>query len=315
MGQLLEGLKKPAEYRAFAGSVYDANKDAVFESLARNLRAVPFERKLDESMHPFEILSIGGDDLFMIVPAHRALKIACDIAKSVENRLRNDPQFRFEPAYIWEKAQRCKKSDGDVPAPQSKVSFSAGVVIADAHTPIFYLENLAGQLLKSAKSRAKSLKRKHNYYGGTIDFLALKSVTTLNGAVEQFRQTALNKEEKKLQLYARPYTLAEMEMLLETIRLLKRGGFPRNQLYRLRQSLDSGRMQSTLDYLYFLSRDEDVRKTREKIEERWPAQTGINAHPWRKQIEDSNRWETIWHDVMEIYDFVEEEERDANNQD
>ncbi len=306
MGALLEELKTPTAYHDFAEEVYDATKRAVFESLKVNLEKT--------GSHPFEILSIGGDDFFLIVPAQVALPLACAIASQVESRLlacKAAELFSLkagEPGaegYDWGKVQRCQ---GQSPKAQCKVSLSAGVVIADAHTPIFYLQELAEQLLKSAKRRAKQLKRESHYYGGTIDFLALKSVTAISGTVEQFRQATASYSNPERRLYARPYTIAEMEKMLATIRLLKRHGFPRNQLHRLRQSLHQGVMQSTLDYLYFLSRSAEVRVAREKIEQGWPSANGIALHPWRNQLEDNRHLETIWDDVMELYDFAHEEE-------
>ena len=293
MGGLLEKLGTPADYREFAEEVYNTTKNAVFDSLDAKL--------------PFEILSIGGDDLFLIVPAHIALPVACSIANRVEENLKEHPLFKSTESYEWAQVQRCK---GDSPNLQSKVSFSTGVVLADAHTPVFYLEELASQLLKTAKHRAKRFKR-YGYHGGTVDFLSLKSVTMIGGTVEQFRAAALTRQDKRLQLYARPYTIAEMEAMLESIKLLKRANFPRTQLYRLRESLDTSREQSTVDYLYFLSRDSEVQDQRKNIERLWTPDDGQPLmHPWRKQLEKEKLWETIWYDLVELYDFVPEEEED-----
>jgi len=325
MGQLLAKLKTPTEYATFADEVFEANKDAVFEALAENLQTTQIKRERGERItaHPFEILSIGGDDLFLLVPAHRALPIACAIAKNVERRLleRNQAElFKVKPGepgaegYVWEQAQRCR---GVSPSAQGYVSLSAGVVIADAHTPIFYLEELASQLLKSAKRRAKWLKHRHQYYGGTVDFLALKSVTMLSGTVEEFRHNALTQPDhllpnRRRQLYARPYTVAEMEALLDSVRLLKQSGFPRNQLYRLRDTLRRSKVGSTLDYLYFLSRNDGVIAARKEIEDRWTPPGKLTTHPWRTQLENQRHWETIWPDLIELYDFVPLEEKNAN---
>jgi CRISPR-associated protein Cmr2 len=313
IGQILENLTTPSRYAAFADSVFEATREAVFEALAVNLRPalVQREREGKALVHPFEILSIGGDDLLLIVPAQLALPIACDIARTVESRLlQADPMFEARDGkqdaakYNWPDVQRCQ---GEASLKQCEVSLSAGVVLADAHTPVFYLEELANQLLTTAKRRAKWLKRERNYYGGTIDFLTLKSVTTISGTIDQFRDRALRKEDRRL--YARPYTIAEADKLLDTIRLLKEASFPTNQLYRLRESLDSSRAQSVVDYRYFLSRDAEVRKVRQAIEEMWtPIPDRHLPHPWRAQLA-AEEWETIWFDLVELLDFVTAEEK------
>jgi CRISPR-associated protein Cmr2 len=311
VGRLIEELlETPDHYAEFAQALFDANKTAVFEALAENLHTSKIERKKVKQIrvHPFEILGIGGDDVLLILPAHAALKIACAIAAKVEAHL---PQYHLkgdEPGaggYTWERVQRCR---GVSPAHQCAVSMSVGVVLADAHTPVFYLEELASQLLKSAKRRAKWLRRNYNYCGGTVDFLSLKSTTMISSTIEQFRSQAFSRSHGRL--YARPYTIAEMEALLDSIRALKASGFPRNQLYRLRESLGVSKEQSTVDYLYFLSRDDRTRSAREMIEKKWSPTESRLPHPWRVQLEDKDQRETIWHDLVELYDFVATKEEE-----
>ncbi|MDQ3918620.1 MAG: hypothetical protein M3348_09095, partial [Acidobacteriota bacterium] len=323
MGRLLQGLESPFAYANFAGKVSDALEDATFVALAGYLSPARVRREgysQGVPIHPFEILSIGGDDLLLIVPAHVAVQLAYDIADKVEQRLKDDSDFVVPrendggTAYNWAEVQRCR---GKAPAAQCKVSLSAGVVIADAHTPVFYLEQLAGQLLKSAKRRAKQL-RQHGYFGGTLDFISLKSVSTLSGSIEQFRGRALTDGDAltgERRRYARPYTLDEARALVEAIRLLKRNDFPRGQLHRLNESLRQGLIPSTVDYRYFLSRDKDVADVRRRIEELWtPDGAKPQATPWRERMrlrEDSGlsaALETIWPDVVELYDFVPAEE-------
>ncbi|HJQ31676.1 MAG TPA: hypothetical protein VJ866_05850 [Pyrinomonadaceae bacterium] len=318
MGGLLQNLETPSAYATFAEEVSSALQNSTFAALAKRLKPTRVSREgrsAEVAVHPFEILSIGGDDLILIVPAHVALALACDISAGVEQRLlESGPTFAETrdggPAYNWAEVQRCR---GSAPTRQCKVSLSAGVVIADAHTPIIYLEQLARELLGSAKRRAKLLRRR-GYYGGTVDFVSLKSVATLSGTVEQFRSVALTRGDHSRgfrHLYARPYTLEEARALVETVELLKRANFPRGQLYRLRESLQEGVIPSTVDYRYFLSRDSGVTTARKRIEELWtPAGGETQASPWRGRLElrgepgQADSLETIWPDVVELYDFV-----------
>lgn len=323
MGRLLQSLDTPSDYATFAKGVSDALQEATFAALAKHLSPAWVEREKHPEkvlIHPFEILGIGGDDLILIVPAHVAVQLACEIAGGVERRLlETDATFELpqKDGPAWAEVQRCRGKAEDPQrkdeAPQCKVSLSAGVVIADAHTPIFYLEQLADQLLKSAKRRAKLL-RQRRYFGGTLDFISLKSVTTLSGTVEQFRRSALTDGEPRRgerHRYARPYTLAEARALVKTIEILKRADFPRGHLYRLNESLRDGEIPSTVDYRYFLSRDGKLAAARKEIEEMWPP-TGAapQASPWRERLrprgesEPGVKLETIWPDVAELYDFV-----------
>jgi len=105
-------------------------------------------------------------------------------------------------------------------------------------------------------------------------------------------------------------------MLVETVKVMKAAKFPRGQLYRLRESLHAGVMPSTVDYRYFLTRGE-MNVSRMKIEELWtPAGGQPPSHPWRERLEQAGALETIWPDVLELYDFVPAEDGDnAGSQD
>jgi CRISPR-associated protein Cmr2 len=309
MGALLETLHSPNAYHHFAETVFRETQDAVFGSLATLLRPIYVKPTLGQRMqgswvHPFEILSIGGDDLFLIVPAHQALPIAIQIAQAVEGQLKQDEQFKVDSAYDPEQVHRCPvDTTSDIgKAPQSTVGLSVGVLLADAKTPIFFMQNLVEQLLKSAKRRAKELKKHHDYFGGTIDFMALKSVTMITSSLNEFRDSSLRAGSDRLT--ARPYTLIELQQLLETVRALKTTAFPRSQLYALRRDLWEGRWASTVNYLYFTERLGERERTqlRTVLDQRWCQRS---AAPWRP-IGPEGAAETVLADLIELYDFVEE---------
>jgi CRISPR-associated protein Cmr2 len=309
MGALLETLHSPEAYHHFAETVFRETQDAVFEALAAGLHPAHVERTLGQRtqetwVHPFEILSIGGDDLFLMVPAHQALPIAIQIAQEVEGQLKQDKQFKVDTDYDPEQVHRCPidTTSGIGKAPQSTVGLSVGVLLADAKTPIFFLQNLVEQLLKSAKRRAKELKKHHHYFGGTIDFMALKSITMITSRLNEFRDSSLRLGSDRLT--ARPYTLTEMQQLLDTVRALKTTAFPRSQLYALRSDLWEGRWASTVNYLYFTERLGERERTqlRTVLDQRW---CKGGAAPWRP-IGPEHAAETVLVDLIELYDFVEE---------
>ncbi len=307
MGAFLETLRSPQAYHDFAKAVWEAMQRAVFGALAQALHPVYVQRESKKRqepfwVHPFEILSIGGDDLFLIVPVHQALPIAIAIAQGVEEILVQDPSFQKTRTYASQQVHRCtleatNRSDDTL---QSAVGLSAGVLLADVHTPIFFQQILVEQLLKSAKRRAKEL-RKQDHLGGTIDFMALKSVTMITSKLDEFRISTLRVGPDRLT--ARPYTLLEMRQLLDTVRVLKSTRFPRSQLYALRQALWEGRLASTVDYLYFTERlgRQERDQIRAVLDQRW-CQGG--AAPWRRVASGAHA-ETVLADLIELYDFVE----------
>jgi len=304
MGAALEALATPSDYATFAEAIFNANQQEVFRALSQHLQPIRIRRKdrqgqmVDIWSHPFEILSIGGDDLFLIVPAHAALPIAHQIAQGVETRLAEIDLFRHQETYTASAVHRCVIDPSAVPTIQSKIALSAGVLLADAHTPIFFLQELVEQLLKSAKTRAKALKAQH-YRGGSIDFMALKSMTMITSLLSEFRDSTYRVGPDRL--ISRPYTLMELAALLDTVRALKQSRFPRSQLYALRNALSRGRLASTVDYLYFSQRlgKTNRQQLRQVLDDRW---CRGQVAPWRKMAQES--WETVLFDILEIYDFV-----------
>ncbi|MCI0486723.1 MAG: hypothetical protein L0229_08995 [Blastocatellia bacterium] len=334
VGSIIEQIQTAIEYRQFAQRLFEANQAAVFRALASVLRPhkrTPNEERPDKvkklfadgegkiTVHPFEILSIGGDDFMLFVPGDRALEIALQIGSNLEEAFRSKWVYR-ESVERKGKQLKCSQRycpdeyEEEADCAQPAVSLSAGVVIADCHTPVYFMEQLAEQLLKSAKQYAKTLK-KCGYRGGTIDFMALKSVTGITSDVGSFRKSVLEREEnggERIKLYARPYTLHELRGLLKTSREFKnpQKQFPRSQLYSLRNdALDphQGRMTSMLNYLYFRARakNEVAQVMREHFEMPWWGKAAEWLHPWR-EVKDAvpKTFETLIYDLVEIYDFA-----------
>jgi CRISPR-associated protein Cmr2 len=152
--------------------------------------------------------------------------------------------------------------------------------------------------------------------GRTIDFMVLKSITMVSDNLKAFRRSAL--EGSQCRLTARPYTWYEFAGLLETLRAIKQAGLPRSQLYRLRDvlldALDIGPQASSLEYLTTRVRqNHDVANAlRTYVEGSWRSASDVanGAPPWMRLPDkpDNPQWETIWADLIEIYDMVPEKE-------
>ncbi len=324
VGALIERIRTAGFYRQFASRLFEATQAAVFIALASRLHPakVQDDQGQDRLIHPFEIVSIGGDDLLLIVQADKALPIALDIARFIEDAFQNgDTDYRGQAA----EAQRYRKAEFQ-PAGRSVISLSAGVVLAHKDNPIFFLQDMAEELLKSSKKTARNLKKQQGYTGGTVDFMALKSVTMVTSSVGEFRRAALRSVKRwegsarqdVLHLTARPYTLHELGGLLQTAHALQGADFPRSQLYHLRQELSRGRMLSSLSYLYFTSRLrwEKAITVREALDHSWHGSD--DPAPWRhrgrpapcRDESKSHDWETILADIIEIYDFVQDTDQE-----
>jgi len=330
-GYIRRKIRSPQQYQDFSKQVFTATTEAVYEAIYHHLKPRrykpdPSSSRYDKSeiwLYPFEIVAIGGDDVLLVVPADKALAIAKTLGDTFEQRLQQgytlDQSYNYDPHQI----HRYHSERLPTGSQQCELSMSIGVLITAENTPFYYAENLTSQLLKSAKKRAKSL-RKKNYFGGTVDFLVMKSVTMISSDVQQFRKQGLTHSSAQgptLKQYAAPYTLYELGGLLETAQALKEAKFPRSQLYQIRSLLERGKQSAILNYRYFRLRltnpvaQNQLEMTFEKgwCQPKDPNNPG-NLAPWMSYEEkdpiypDRTRmgYETLWRELVDLYPFIEE---------
>jgi CRISPR-associated protein Cmr2 len=140
----------------------------------------------------------------------------------------------------------------------------------------------------------------------------------ISSNIEQFRQEALTKKlGATLKLYAAPYTFHELEGLIELVGALKQADFPKSQLYQIRSLLEKGKHISILNYRYFRARLKEGKSAflQKEFEESWcKAKTNEgNIAPWMYEPKELI-YETIWREVVDIYDFIEGSSSDSTNQ-
>jgi CRISPR-associated protein Cmr2 len=320
MGGYIQQIQTPQEYKKFSEDIFQATEQSVYKALAQYLKPHQLNNLTDPDnenrngcwIHPFEILAIGGDDVMLIVPADRALAIAKTIGEEFENILLQTGGYRLDnnrPSYS---AHRYSPEKA-IPS-ECKLSMSVGVLITAEDTPIYYAQNLTNQLLKSAKKTGKKLKKDAGYFGGTIDFLVMKSVTMISSNIESFRDEGLTLDRgAKLKLYAAPYTLHEIGGLLESVKVLKKAEFPKSQLYQIRSFLERGKQTTILNYRYFRTRlKQGKAELKAEFEDAWckpkkPENSG-NLAPWMFDLKEGV-YETIWRELVDIYDFIEEDSK------
>lgn len=335
VGSWMQACRTPEEYRRRSNALDSATREAVFAALGAHLEpARAWRISGEQSIHPFEILTIGGDDILLIVPGDRALDVAVAIARSFEQSeaLREaaaEPADAAAPTLV----DRYRGPTGALPGwPCGPVAISAGVLIAREDTPIFFLRELVEELLKNAKLHARGRARERAEgadgpalarVGGAVDFMALKSISMVTNRIKEFRVRALGQERKApdadtRRLTARPYTWHELGGLLATARALKAAEVPRSQLYRMREVLEqtreSGVVLSAIEYLYTRSRLRRGHASAllEQVEWAWRGSAqgdtlASSAPPWLRRadprVADAG-WETIWPDLVEIYEFA-----------
>ncbi|GBO53384.1 CRISPR-associated RAMP Cmr2 [Pseudanabaena sp. lw0831] len=330
MGGYIQKIRTPERYKEFSQDISLATEYAVYQALSEHLHPHtlknindPESRLQDGALiHPFEIITIGGDDILLIVPANKALEIAKTICEQFEQILLKQTDLKVEISGDYRvppssKPVNLSKFHRYLPtatAPsQCQISVSAGLLIASDDTPIYYAKKLTDDLLKSAKKRGKSLKD-DGYIGGTIDFLSMKAVTMISSNIEKFRKQGLTKG--NLRFYAAPYTLHELGGLIAVVKALKKAKFPKSQLYQIRTLLENGKHTAILNYRYFRVRLKTGQpELQQEFEEAWcKAKTNEGyIAPWMyddgaREYKHEPFYETIWRDIVDIYDFIEDPE-------
>ena len=361
MGGYIQKIKTPQEYTQFSEEVFRVTENSVYRALkhlkVHKLEGLTGEHedRNGEIIHPFEILTIGGDDVMLIVPADKGLEVARTIGEEFEKQLQLSKAYQLPEEKQDSSSVMCHRyRPENAEVSKCLLSMSVGVLIASYNTPIYYAENLTEQLLKSAKKRAKALKNDYNYYGGTVDFMVMKSVTAISSSISKFREEGLTKSLKPnqtLKLYAAPYTLYELGGLMGTAKALKESGLGRSQLYQIRSILEQGKHTAILNYRYFRVRlgktEQDL--LQKMFEKAWcEAKTNDgNLAPWMFDISQIYRnlklaivaemipaellhmqyavlkllkstketiYETIWREIVDLYPFVETEEETSSSQ-
>lgn len=316
VAQYMAVCRTPAEYAVQAAKLGQAARRAVLDALAARLR--PFQLNTPRGralIHPFEILTIGGDDLMVIVPGDRALETALSIGAAFERSMAgSEGTGRASDRYRGNAG-----AQAELPTTMPEVGLSAGVVIAQENSPIFFLRRLAEELQKRAKklARQRRLDRQIDDRRGTVDFMVLKAITMVTDKLDSFRRLAYGDGEPR-RLIARPYTWNELAGLIAVARALQEEQMPRSQLYRLREVLERSRddaslIASTVEYLVTRSR---MRSTladtlKQRVELDWAGSGGPRTSAVPPWIRSTTGWETIWLDLAEIYDVLAREERHA----
>lgn len=267
-GPLFGQCKFLAGLRLLSQFTESAAYTAVFTALKENQSLIK-----EQSV---EIIALGGDDIFMLVPARAALPLAVAIGERFDRLFKN------------------------LTAEEPRATLSLGVVIAGAKTPVRYLFELAQTLLKEAKKRVYAAKEALKE--GTLDVAVLASYAAYRDNITAYRKATLCKNDAKLTL--RPYTFSEARRLMDAVRRLQAAPQApgRSWFYGLRQAVEHyGRQVAELFFNYQYARLSDAQ--RETLGKCWESLTGQSDNPGMFCERDGSRC-CPWLDVVELWNYV-----------
>ncbi len=291
MGAILDQIESPEAFKLFAKEVRCNIERSVFSGLGHLLTGHRQDqreflgangRKYDKKCkyHPFEIVSIGGDDVYLFVPADVTLELALHICKEFEQACRSSSNL-----YVKD------------------LTLAAGVLIAHVTTPVYFSRHIVKGLLKNAKRLSKSQPRTIS----AIDFQVITADTAITEEIKPFRdQTYRNRFKEGLTI--RPLTLKQLESLIEQARAMKAEAFPKSQLYALRDAVVRGPQPRTTNYYYYQQSRNDRMKEQYASLHQYLLSEGKSEKnlPFWKPANKLEKIDFVTSlvDLVEIYDFI-----------
>lgn len=189
MGNVVKKITNIFEMMYFSRITDERVKAAVYESL--------YEVMGSEAK--FEVLGLGGDDIFIIVPAVHAFEISTKIID------------KFDKAF------------------NKQITMSVGIAIAKSATPVTSLFSLAQSKLKSAKK----LVRKYKLQEGSIDVIELIGDMHSGSQQEKLIVDNYKIEEKESLENKRVFPLSNSDFKRCISNVQKIKGKVRTQLYKI----------------------------------------------------------------------------------
>jgi hypothetical protein len=227
MGRKMDDFSTLQEWQDFARTVDSAIYTAVCQAIQKHLPVQQFPGQ--KPLFPFDLLLLGGDDILIVTPADVALDVALTLAT----------QF-YE-------------------ATNKQHTLSIGVILAPVKYPFGLLHTLVEETLRHAKKEGAerrqarkqnvkklegpSQKTKLEHNDSLINFLVVTGSTSqsfekvYDSLCE--RHGRVSDRENDVAFYAtlRPYTVKELDNLLQAIRKGKALGLGHTKLHQLREAV------------------------------------------------------------------------------
>lgn len=298
MGAIVENIQSFQAYRYFSHLTASITKYALYTTLHEVLLQHDTQNKA-----PFEIIAVGGDDLFFIVPGKYGLETAKRLGRKF------DAGFRKHPS-----------SDDD----DERLTLSVGVCFGHYKIPLSVMFATAEELLKEAKQ----YKKQHKIRGGTLDFMKLEASSPFSQHLRTYRQLNYIRSVRTgsgrvftLHHLMRPYTWDQAEALQTFLAQLKKQvQGARHLIFRLRDVImHMSAREANLYYLvhFCTTRHQDQQEySRHRLHQLY---NSLLQGPWAQKgqvkeiyypfvVTEQEKEEKLyapWHDLLELWDIEE----------
>ncbi len=342
VGGVLDRLRTLAQFCAFS--------DAIDTSVQRGADITLDELGVDPKSSVKFL--VGGDDLQILVPGPVAVEFGARVCELVEQVFTRDASIRDDDLQrvhdnLWETVSL--EEDARVCEDLSRVGMAVGVVFAKHSFPLRMLIDYARETMKSAKVRAHEERSGERH---AVDFLCVEAGSEIGTRVAEDRARAPTQQhvatpaseigtrvaEDRARRFTtangsaflteRPYSLAELRLVLAEVALLKKS-LVRSQVYQLRDVALEGPALGGMHLQYQAARSKDWQKFCEVLTNSihgdsglYPATEsgkseegfdiakqkiaqGVRLASWRRRAGSDDRLATPIIDWMELYDHVD----------
>jgi hypothetical protein len=284
MGKAFDNLETLQEVKDLAERI----DNAVFEAMGHAIRT---HLPVQGDTFPFDILLVGGDDIVIVTPADKAIQVAHTLAEQFH-------QFAGE------------------------YTLSIGLVLAPVKYPFSLQHELVEETLKAAKKSGAQQSRHASSNDlqehSRVNFVVVTGNTSLRYERQYEELHCKSTTHNNNEFYAtlRPYTLSNLEWLLDQLKKGNEKRLGRTKLHQLREAiLKLNQTTTILESLALLrnwKKDERdfVKQMAQTFDTRLtPQQQRMGTlFPWSLDGKESSDSLTIYRtpllDFIELYDFV-----------
>lgn len=291
----LDDAEREDLYGKFSQAIADATVGALVAALRQAfLHPLPIPGGEGDLRVPFDNVLLAGDDMILLVAAHKALDIAVDFCKGFQERMSGKAQALGYHGVI---------------------TTAAGVVMANVHQPILYLQQQAKDLQRGAK-RLSARRWAQSESISSIDFTVVTSPVLRPLRIIREHDYTIREKDHELRLTRRPYTTGDLRELLHMGRLLKgvipgevaagdveRRSYPRSQLHALYDAIFQGYEQASLQGARASLRVSAYQRQQlQEFAERFASNDPL---PWGPVPgATAAQRATAFTDLVELYDFL-----------
>jgi len=272
------------------------------------------KKKIVEKSVIGEFLIVGGDDVCAVFPADLALEISAEFQKQFEEKMNKFTENE-------NKNNEVKNSEN--------ITSSCGVVIAKGKTPMFQLFEQGLKLQKLAKGKRyneNQIRDEKAKRTGYIDFQVIGNEGNVD--IKGYRKKWFDKfdnkkNENKLHISKRPYSINKIDddvsesidKLIENVKDLKKENFPNTKIryiYDLKKDetkTDNEKIMESINILSKMS-EEDI----QVLNKLWGIKDKMKLDFNNENKEFKKLFDNIF-DVLEIYDFIQKDEKSLEKED